>query len=60
MAVMVLNFIAQLKKNIETINQFKERDIYTPAVFLAKDVLDSLCQSECLACAIRPNDQDWG
>lgn len=31
-----------------------------PAVVLAKNVFDSLCQGEGLAGTIGPNDEDWG
>ena len=35
-------------------------NMHTPAVVLAEDVFDSLCQGERLAGAVRPNDEDWG
>lgn len=39
---------------------FKQKNnINRPAVVLAEDVLDSLCQGEGLAGAVGPNDEDW-
>lgn len=44
------------KKNIEYMLKQQQQNIHRPAVFLAKDVLDSLCQGEGLAGAIGPDD----
>lgn len=38
----------------------KKKQENKPAVVLAEDVLDSLCQCEGLAGAVGPNDEDWG
>lgn len=38
----------------------EENTTNRPAVVLAEDVFDSLCQGECLARAVGPDDEDWG
>lgn len=45
----------------QTLKQKNTRKaINRPAVVLAEDVLDSLCQGEGLASAVGPNDEYWG
>lgn len=47
-------------KNYATNHEEKNEKTNRPAVVLAEDVLDSLCQGEGLAGAVGPNDEDWG
>lgn len=44
----------------QILKQKTRENINRPAVVLAEDVLDSLCQGEGLASAVGPNDEDWG
>ncbi len=41
-------------------NEKTKKNKKRPAVVLAEDVLDSLCQGEGLAGAVGTNDEDWG